>query len=121
MNLKEQTIIKAVSVFENIGFMDWHARVLRELDAHPMAIKEISRRTGLFHYQIQGVLQDLLALQLIEYTRSGIQIVGEWDVLAQLVECCEGEGRKHSYDWEAAFEIAFPRVVSLKKKFDFEG
>ncbi len=121
VDIRDQALFKAVSVFEDIGFMEWHARVLRELSTSPLPIKEISRRTGLFHYQIQGVLQDLLALQLIEYTRYGIQFVDEWTAFAQLVDCCEGQGRKPSYDWEAAFEIAVPRVVSLKKKFDFEG
>ena len=119
VNLKEQALVKAVSVFEDIGFMEWHARVLRELSVSPLSIKELSRRTGLFHYQISGVLQDLLALQLIEYTRYGIQFADEWATFAQLVDCCEGQGRKPSYDWEAAFEIALPRVMSLKKKFDF--
>lgn len=119
VNLKEQALVKAVSVFEDIGFMEWHARVLRELSTNPLSIKELSRRTGLFHYQISGVLQDLLALQLIEYTRYGIQFADEWSVFAQLVDCCEGKGRKSSYDWEAAFEISLPRVMSLKKKFDF--
>ncbi len=119
VNLKEQALVKAVSVFEDIGFMEWHARVLRELSTSPLSIKELSRRTGLFHYQISGVLQDLLALQLIEYTRYGIQFADEWSVFAQLVDCCEGKGRKSSYDWEAAFEISLPRVMSLKKKFDF--
>jgi hypothetical protein len=119
MNLKEQALVKAVSVFEDIGFMEWHARVLRELSVNPSSIKEISRRTGLFHYQIQGVLQDLLALQLIEYTRYGIQFNDEWLVMSQLVDCCEGHVERHSYDWEAAFEVSLPRVMSLKKKFDF--
>jgi hypothetical protein len=121
MNLKDQAMVKAISVFEDIGFMSWHARVLRELSTCPLPIREISRRSGLFHYQIQGVLQDLLALQLIEYTRVGIQISDEWSVLVQLVDCCEGSGPKPSYDWEAAFEISLPRVMSLKKKFDFDG
>lgn len=119
VNLKEQALVKAVSSFENIGFMEWHARVLRELTTSPLSIKELSRRTGLFHYQIQGVLQDLLALQLIEYTRHGIQFADEWATFAQLVDCCEGQVERHSYDWEAAFEISLPRVMSLKKKFDF--
>ncbi len=121
VNLKEQALVKAVSVFEDIGFMEWHARVLRELSTNPIPVKEISRRTGLFHYQISGVLQDLLALQLIEYTRYGIQFSDEWGAFAQLVDCCEGRVGRHSYDWEAAFEIALPRVMSLKKKFDFDG
>lgn len=121
MNLKEQALVKAVSVFEDIGFMEWHARVLRELSVSPLSIKEISRRTGLFHYQISGVLQDLLALQLIEYTRHGIQFPDEWLVMSQLVDCCEGKGRKSSYDWEAAFEVSLPRVMSLKRRFDFDN
>lgn len=121
MNLRDQVMVKAVSAFEGVGFMSWHARVLRELSVRPQTIREISRRTGLFHYQIHGVLQDLLALQLIEYTRAGIQISDDWVVLVQLVDCCEGRVGRHSYDWEAAFDIALPRVMSLKKKFDFDG
>jgi len=119
MMLRDLVLVKAVSAFENIGFMEWHARVLRELSTSPMPIKEISRRTGLFHYQIQGVLQDLLALQLIEYTRYGIQFRDAGEMFAQLVDCCEGHVERHSYDWEAAFEVVVPRVKSLKKQFDF--
>lgn len=117
--MREQALFRAVASFEDIGFMEWHARVLRELSTSPLSIKELSRRTGLFHYQISGVLQDLLALQLIEYTRYGIQFADEWIVFAQLVDCCEGKGRKSSHDWEAAFEVSLPRVMSLKRKFDF--
>ena len=120
VNLKEQALVKAVSSFEDIGFMAWHARVLRELSTNPISVKEISRRTGLFHYQIQGVLQDLLALQLIEYTRYGIQFSDMESVFLQLVECCEGEGKKRSFDWEAAFEVSLPRVMSLKRRYGFD-
>ncbi len=121
MKLKELVLLKAIHEFEDIGFMDWHARVLRELSVHPQTIKEISRKTGLFHYHINGVLQDLLALQLIEYTRKGISIRGEWEMLEQLTDCCqEKDIQKHTYDWEAAFEVVTPKVVALKKRIAFD-
>ena len=110
-------MFQCIAQFENIGFMEWHARVLRELNTTPQTIKQLSRKTGLFHYHIEGVLSDLLALQLIEYTRYGIQIVGDWEMLHHLVDSCEGDVSKKSFDWEAAFEVVNPRVVALKKKF----
>ncbi len=120
MNLKELALVQAVSKFEDIGFMSWHARVLRELSVHPQPVKEIAQKTGLFHYHIQGVLQDLLALQLIEYTRKGIQLRGEWEMLVQLVDCCQGNPEKHVYDWEAAFEVVTPKVLALKRTMAFD-
>lgn len=119
-SVKEQALFQCIQQFENLGFMEWHARVLRELTITPQTIKQLSRKTGLFHYHIEGVLADLLALQLIEYTRYGIQIVGDWEMLAQLVDSCEGDASKKSLDWEAAFEVVNPRVVSLKKVFRFD-
>ncbi len=119
-SLKEQALFQCIAEFENIGFMEWHARVLRELNTTPQTIKQLSRKTGLFHYHIEGVLGDLLALQLIEYTRYGIQIKDEWTMLHQLVDSCEGDASKKSFDWEAAFEVVNPRVVALKKMYRFE-
>ncbi len=121
MNLKDQALVIAIRAFENLGFMEWHARVLRELTVMPLPIKEVARRAGMYQYHVRGVLQDLLALQLIEYTRHGIQLVDDWEMLLQLVDCCEGNAKKHCYDWEAAFEISTPKVVALKKKYEFDG
>jgi hypothetical protein len=119
MNLKEQALVKAVQEFESIGFMEWHARVLKELTVTPQSFSEISHKTGLFQYYLRGVMQDLLALQLVEYTRYGIQLSDEWGMLFQLVECCEGNPQKACYDWEAAFEVVTPKVVALKQKYKF--
>lgn len=121
MMLRDLVLVRAVFAFESIGFMEWHARVLRELSTTPLSVRDLAFRTGLFHYHVRGVLQDLLALQLIEYTRYGVQISSEWAMLLQLVECCEGDASKHSFDWEAAFEVSLPRVMSLKKRFDFDA
>ena len=117
VSLKEQSLIRAVHAFEDIGFMAWHARVLNELTKNPMTIREISRRTGLYQYHVVGVVQDLLGLQLVEYTRYGVQVVDHETMLLQLIDCCEGDRGKHAYDWEAAFEVVNPRVVALKKKW----
>lgn len=118
MNVKELALFRVVHRFENIGFMAWHARVLRELTCFPQPVKELARKTGLFHYQLEGVFQDLLSLRLIEYTRYGVQIVEEWSMLLQLVECCEEGVPQHAmYDYDAAFEVATPRVMALQKKY----
>ena len=101
--------------------MEWHARVLCELKSTPQSFAELSHRTGLFQYHVRGVVQDLLGLQLVEYTRYGIQLTGDWDMLFQLVECCEGQPKKKAFDYEAAFEVAIPRVIALRKQYYFEG
>lgn len=118
MNVKEQALFKAVESFEDIGFMEWHARVLNALTISPQTLPEISRKTRVFHYHLKAVIQDLLALQLVEFTRRGIQLSGEWEMLYQLVSCCEDEGEKKSFDFEAAFAVAYPRVVALEKRYE---
>lgn len=120
MDLKEQALVVAIMRFEDIGFMEWHARVLSELTTTPQTIREVAQKTGLFQYHVRGVVQDLLGLQLIEYTRYGIQIIDEWDMLHQLVDCCEGLPKKKSRDYEAAFEVVLPHVIALKKQYNFE-
>lgn len=121
MNIRELVLIKAVSSFENIGFMEWHARVLNVLTPFPQSVREIARKTGLFHYHVRDLALDLLALQLVEYTRHGLQLSGDWEMLLQLVSCCEDEAIKKSFDYEAAFEVVSPRVMALEKRYTFEG
>jgi predicted transcriptional regulator len=120
MNLKELALVKTMQSFENIGFMEWHARVLSVAEVKPKTIRKIAQETGLFQYHVRGVVQDLIGLQLVEYTRNGIQIGGDFDMLLQLVSICEGENCRKSFDYEAAFEVVAPRVLSLKKRFGFE-
>lgn len=121
LSLKEAVLVQAMCQFEDIGFMEWHCRVLKTLTNTPQSVREVAFRTGLFQYHVRGVVQDLLGLGLIEYTRYGLQLVDEGTMLLQLVDCCEGSPKKKSSDYEAAFEVAVPKVVALKKKYDFEG
>ncbi len=116
MNLKGLALVKAVMVFESIGFMEWHARVLLELGQTPQSIGDLSRKTDLFHYHIRSVVDDLVGLNLVEYTRKGIQLVSDWDMLLQLVECCEGEWENPLFDYDAAYQVVIPSVVALKKR-----
>ncbi|MFH0969981.1 MAG: hypothetical protein V1776_00795 [Candidatus Diapherotrites archaeon] len=121
LSLKEQALVKCVHFFENIGFMEWHARVLNTLTTSPISMREIAQETGLFQYHVRGVVQDLLGLGLIEYTRYGLQLVDVEEMILSLVECCEGNRKRHTYDFEAAFEVISPRVVSLKQRYAFDG
>lgn len=117
LTLKDFALVKAVSCFEGAGFMEWHARVLRILRPTPLPIKEIARRTGLFQYHVRSVVQDLVGLGLVEYTRYGINILEEWDLLHSLAACCESKGLRKTWDFEAAFEVSVPRVVALERRF----
>ncbi len=121
MNLKEHALVVAMMQFEDIGFMEWHCRILKELTTTPKTIRELAFKTGLFQYHVRGVALDLLGLGLIEHTRYGLQLVDEGEMLLQLVDCCEGTPKKKSADYEAAFEVVTPNVVALKKKYVFEG
>ncbi|MDP2666324.1 MAG: hypothetical protein Q8P05_02385 [Candidatus Diapherotrites archaeon] len=121
MNLKDLTLVKAVSRFESIGFMEWHARVLQVLLPTPLSLREIARQTGLFQYHVRGILQDLVGLQLVEYTREGVNLVDEEEMLGRLVACCESDDHQSIWDYEAAFEVVVPRVIALEKRFDRDG
>ena len=121
MRLRELTLLQCMLQFENIGFMEWHARVLSSLELTPKSIKEIAREAGLFHYHVEAIVNDLIGLHLVEYTRKGIQIVNEFDLLHALVQLSEDSPEKNfSLDYEAAFEVVHPKVLALKRKFDFD-
>ncbi len=120
LSLKDTVLVQAMLQFEDIGFMEWHCRVLKTLTTTPQSVREVAFKTGLFQYHVRGVVQDLLGLGLIEYTRYGLQLADEHAMLLQLVECCEGCPKKKSSDYEAAFEVAVPKVVALKRQYSFD-
>lgn len=120
LSLKETVLVQAMLQFEDIGFMEWHCRVLKTLTTTPQSVREVAFKTGLFQYHVRGVVQDLLGLGLIEYTRYGLQLRDEHEMLLQLVDCCEGSPKKKSFDYEAAFEVVVPRVMSLKRQYSFD-
>jgi hypothetical protein len=121
LSLKETVFVQAMLQFEDIGFMEWHCRVLKTLTSTPQSVREVAFQTGLFQYHVRGVVQDLLGLGLIEYTRYGLQLKDEHEMLLQLVECCEEGPKKKSSDYEAAFEVVVPKVVALKKRHGMES
>ena len=120
LSLKELALVQAMRQFEDIGFMEWHCRVLNELTTTPQSVREVAWRTGLFQYHVRGVVQDLLGLGLIEYTRYGLQLADEGDMLTRLVDCCESPADRVSEEYTAAFEMVLPKVVALKQRYSFE-
>lgn len=120
LSLKDTVFVQAMLQFEDIGFMEWHCRVLKSLTTTPQSVREVASKTGLFQYHVRGVVQDLLGLGLIEYTRYGLQLADEHAMLLQLVECCEGCPKKKSSDYEAAFEVVVPKVVALKQLYSID-
>lgn len=121
MNLKERAIFEVVQSFESIGFTSTHARVLLSLKETPQSVREIAHASHLFQYDVRSTIQDLLGLELIEYTRQGVQIKGEWEMLLHLAELSEECYQKKAIEFEAAFEVVHPKVVALKKHWNFEG
>ncbi|QQR92495.1 MAG: hypothetical protein IPJ89_05105 [Candidatus Iainarchaeum archaeon] len=121
MNLKEKALFEAVQAFESIGFTSLHARVLLTLKESPLSIREVARQSNLFQYDVRATVQDLLGLDLIEYTRKGVQVADEWEMLQRLMELCEDCNQKKAVEFEAAFEVVHPKVIALKKHWDFEG
>ncbi len=118
LSLKECVLFQCVSQFENVGFMEWHARVLSVLSPSPQSLRVLARKTGLFQYHVRGIVQDLLGLGLIEYTRYGVQFKDPLEMIHRLVECAE-EGELEARDFEAAFEVVTPRVLALKSRYNF--
>ena len=121
MNLKEKTLFEAVQAFESIGFTSQHARVLLALKASPQSIREVAQQSNLFQYDVRACVQDLLGLDLIAYTRQGVQVMDDWEMLHRLAELCEECNQKKAMEFEAAFEVVHPKVVALKKHWGFEG
>ncbi len=119
MNLKEKALFEAVASFEPIGFTSTHARVLLALKETPQSVREVAQVSNLFQYDVRSTVQDLLGLDLIEYTREGIQVQSEWEMLLRLAELCESCDQKKALEFEAAFEVAHPRVMALKRHWDF--
>jgi hypothetical protein len=119
MNLKEKALFEAVAAFEPIGFTSTHARVLLVLKEIPQSVREVAQNSHLFQYEVRSVVQDLLGLDLIEYTRNGIQVKSEWEMLHRLAELCDDCHQKKAVEFEAAFEVAHPRVMALKRHWDF--
>lgn len=120
MNLKEKALWVAARQFECIGFTSAHARVLRALSEVPQSMGEVAKKTGLFQYCVRETAQDLLGLDLIGFTRNGIHIYGEWEMLERLTQLCEECKEKDPMEFEAAFDVVHPKVIALKKKWDFE-